>query len=70
MTIAMTDLVVTVSSDVGEIFARIADLAILEPPYRMPQFDVKQHWHRSQHDDPGNRWMRGLVRELFTPIPD
>jgi DNA-binding transcriptional LysR family regulator len=70
MTIAMTDLVATVSSDVGEIFARIADLAILEPPYRMPQFDVKQHWHRSQHDDPGNRWMRGLVRELFMPIPE
>ncbi|MGU7779131.1 LysR family transcriptional regulator [Burkholderia sp. PU8-34] len=65
MTIAMTDLVVTVSSDVAEIFARIADLALLEPPYRLPHFDVKQHWHRSQHDDPGNRWMRGLVHELF-----
>ncbi|MEP9328651.1 LysR family transcriptional regulator [Paraburkholderia phymatum] len=70
MTIAMTDLVVTVSSDVGEIFARIAELEILDPPYKMPRFDVNQYWHRSQHDDPGNRWMRGLVRELFVPIPD
>ncbi|MFD1557287.1 LysR family transcriptional regulator [Paraburkholderia silviterrae] len=70
MTIAMTDLVVTVSSDVGEIFSRIADLAILEPPYRMPHFDVKQHWHRSQHDDPGNRWLRGLVHELFVQRAD
>ena len=70
MTIAMTDLVVTVSSDVGEIFARFAELEILDPPYKMPRFDVNQYWHRSQHDDPGNRWMRGLVRELFVPIPD
>jgi len=65
MVIAATDLVVTVPAAVGEVFARIADVAVLEPPYKMPTFDLKQHWHRSQHDDPGNRWLRGIVLELF-----
>lgn len=65
MVIAATDLVVTVPAAVGEVFAQIADVAVLEPPYRMPTFDLKQHWHRSQHDDPGNRWLRGIVLELF-----
>ena len=70
MTIATTDLIVTVSSDVAEIFARMADLAILEPPFKMPPFDVRQYWHRSQQDDPGNQWLRGLVRDLFAQSPD
>lgn len=70
MTIAMTDLIVTVSRDVAEIFARMADLAILEPPFKMPPFDVRQYWHRSQQDDPGNQWLRGLVRDLFAQSPD
>ena len=65
MVIAVTDLVVTVPAAVGEVFARIADVAVLEPPYTMPTFDLKQHWHRSQHDDPGNRWLRSIVLELF-----
>jgi len=65
MVIAATDLVVTVPSAVGEVFARIADVAVLEPPYKMPSFDLKHHWHRSQHDDPGNRWLRSIVLELF-----
>lgn len=65
MVIARTNLIVTVPAAVGEVFAQIADVAVLEPPYKMPSFDLKQHWHRSQHDDPGNRWLRGIVLELF-----
>jgi DNA-binding transcriptional LysR family regulator len=70
MAIAVTDMVVTVPADVGEVFARIADLKVLVPPYKIPRFDVKQHWHRSQHDDPGNRWLRALVLELFGETPN
>jgi DNA-binding transcriptional LysR family regulator len=65
MTLAATDLIATVSSDVAAQFARMADLAILEPPFKMPQFDVRQYWHRSQQDDPANLWLRRIVRDLF-----
>lgn len=65
MVIASTDLIVTVPVPVGEVFARIADVQVLNPPYPIPSFDLRQHWHRCQHDDPGNRWLRAITLELF-----
>jgi DNA-binding transcriptional LysR family regulator len=65
MVIASTDLVVTVPAAVAEVFVRIADVRAIEPPYPMPSFDLKHHWHRCQQNDPGNRWLRSLVLELF-----
>ncbi|MBP0630266.1 LysR family transcriptional regulator [Cupriavidus sp. AcVe19-1a] len=65
LVIASTDLVVTVPLPVGELFARIADVQVLKPPFPIPAFDLRQHWHRCQHDDPGNRWLRALTQELF-----
>jgi DNA-binding transcriptional LysR family regulator len=65
MVIASTDLIVTVPVPVGEVFARIADVQVLVPPYPIPTFDLRQHWHRCQHMDPGNRWLRSIAVELF-----
>jgi hypothetical protein len=65
MVIATTDLVVTVPAAVAEVFAKFADITAAEPPYPMPSFDLKQHWHRSQHNDPGNQWLRSLDIGLF-----
>ncbi len=65
LVIASTDLIVTVPLPVGELFAHIADIQVLEPPFPIPAFDLKQHWHRCQHDDPANRWLRAITLELF-----
>ncbi|MFM0075903.1 LysR family transcriptional regulator [Paraburkholderia sediminicola] len=65
MVIAMTDLIVTVPLPVGEVFARIAGVQVLTPPFPIPSFDLKLHWHRCQHSDPGNRWLRSVALELF-----
>jgi DNA-binding transcriptional LysR family regulator len=65
MIIASTDLVVLVPEPVGELFRRIADLQVLPLPYPIPSFDIKQYWHRCQHTDPGNRWLRNMVLDLF-----
>lgn len=63
--IASTDLIVTVPLPVGEMFAKLVDLQVLTPPFPIPALDLRQHWHRCQHDDPANRWLRGVTRELF-----
>jgi DNA-binding transcriptional LysR family regulator len=65
MVVASTDLIVTVPVPVGDVFAQIANMQVLTPPYPIPPFDLKQHWHRCQHDDPGNRWLRSVALELF-----
>jgi DNA-binding transcriptional LysR family regulator len=65
MVVASTSLVVMVPLAIGELFGRIADLQILEPPFPIPAIDVKQYWHRCQHGDLGNRWLRGITMDLF-----
>jgi DNA-binding transcriptional LysR family regulator len=66
MVTASTDLIVTLPQPIGEVFARIVDLQVVQPPYPIPSFDIKQYWHRSQHADPGNRWLRAIVVDLFS----
>lgn len=65
MVIASTPLVVMVPVPIAELFGRIVDLQILQPPYPIPSIDIKQYWHRCQHGDPGNRWLRGITVDLF-----
>lgn len=64
--IASTDLLVTVPYAVGESFAKIANIRLIEPPLDIPQFDLKQHWHRKFHQDEANMWIRAVIANLFT----
>jgi hypothetical protein len=66
MVVASTDLVVTVPASIGKLFRQIADLQVLQPPFPIPFIDVKQYWHRYQQFDPGNRWLRSVVVDLFS----
>lgn len=64
--VAATDLIVTVSESIALVCSVDPRLKVLPAPYPFPKYVVKQHWHRCQHDDPGNRWLRALVVQLFT----
>jgi hypothetical protein len=63
--IASTDLLVTVPYAVGESFSRIANIRLIEPPLEIPQFDLKQLWHRKYHKDGANLWIRSVLVKLF-----
>lgn len=63
--IAATDLVVTVPVVVGQLFVKLANVKIIQPPYTIPPIEVKHYWHRCQQNDPGNRWLRGVFVTLF-----
>lgn len=64
--IASSDLIATVPRAVGESFAKIANIRLLEPPLEIPTFDLKQHWHRKYHKDGANAWFRSIVAALFS----
>lgn len=66
--LANTDLIATVPERVAQTLAKIAHVKILIPPYRFPDFSIKQHWHERYHQDPGNRWLRSTLAELFLEI--
>lgn len=63
--LAHTELVATVPQRVGQTLARIARVTLLAPPYELPLFAIKQHWHERFHQDPANQWLRGLIAGLF-----
>jgi DNA-binding transcriptional LysR family regulator len=39
--------------------------AIVEPVFPQRDFVVSLHWSRRFEADPGNRWLRGVIEELF-----
>jgi DNA-binding transcriptional LysR family regulator len=65
-----TDLLVIVPSRLAAACQELAEVNILPVPIEIPSFQVKQHWHERFHHDPGNRWLRGLIAELFQVRPN
>jgi DNA-binding transcriptional LysR family regulator len=63
--VANSDLISTVPAAVGAVFATMAPLRLIAPPLPSPSISLQQYWHRRVHDEPGVRWLRGLVAELF-----
>lgn len=67
--VSTTDLIATVPRHIGETLARASDLKVFDCPVPVPPFTVKQHWHARYHQDPANRWLRGLCEDLFAKKP-
>lgn len=60
-----SDLVVVLPRTIAEMFAQSWNLRVLAPPAGIPQYDLKQYWHRRFHNDPRIRWLRAVVGDLF-----
>jgi len=63
--IRTTDLIATLPRNIGETLAEMNDIAIHSCPFAVDGFAVRQHWHAKYHHEAGNRWLRGVVAELF-----
>jgi DNA-binding transcriptional LysR family regulator len=61
-----TDLIATLPSYVIRHTQPRPGLKMVQLPFEVPGFEIKQFWHQRSHDDPGNRWLRGVIGELFT----
>lgn len=68
--ISASDLVATVPLAIGVWFSSTARVRWAKPPYPVPRFDLKQHWHRRVNNDAQSRWLRELVYSLFNQDAD
>jgi len=66
MVLERTDLILTLPSKVARVYQQRGRFKALPPPVQIPPADVAAHWHERFERDPGNRWLRELVMELFT----
>ena len=61
-----SDLVAVVSLSLGTHFvATWPNLKLMTPPLNFPYAHVTQYWHRKFHDDPKNKWLRGIIKGIF-----
>jgi DNA-binding transcriptional LysR family regulator len=65
MVLERTDLLCTLPARVARVFERRGRLKSLAPPVPIPPAEVAVHWHERFEADPGNRWLREQVVELF-----
>lgn len=65
MVLERTDLILTLPARVARVFERRGRFKALPPPVPMPAAEVAVHWHERFEADPGNRWLREQVVQLF-----
>lgn len=66
--LAHTDLIATVPERIAQTLVKIAQVKAIASPYKFPRFAIKQHWHERFQNDPGNRWLRSTLADLFLEI--
>jgi DNA-binding transcriptional LysR family regulator len=66
MVLERTDLVLTLPARVAKVFEREGKLKSLPAPVPIPPAEVAVHWHERFESDPGNRWFREQIVELFS----
>jgi DNA-binding transcriptional LysR family regulator len=65
-----TNLIATMPYAVASQFVSLAPrLAIVQPPYEIPGFDLKLHWHRRFDNEPRSRWLREQMTAVFSDDP-
>jgi len=65
MVLERTDLILTLPARVARVYERRGNFRFLPPPLAIPPAEVALHWHERFDADPGNRWLREQLVELF-----
>ena len=65
MVLERSDLILILPSKVARAYERQGGFRSLPPPVAIPPADVAAHWHERFERDPGNRWLREAIMELF-----
>ena len=63
--IANTDLLAIMPAQLAAYFARFGQVRTFELPFHVPPYHITQQWHERFRHDPGNKWLRNTMAELF-----
>ncbi len=64
--VEQTEFLVIVPRLLGNTLAAHERVQVLEPPWPLPPYRVKQHWHERFNADAGNLWLRRTMATLFS----
>jgi hypothetical protein len=60
-----TDFLVILPEQLGDRLASSGNVRVFPLPFEMPPYFITQHWHELNGHDPANRWLRGIMADLF-----
>ncbi|QBQ99849.1 LysR family transcriptional regulator [Paraburkholderia pallida] len=60
-----TDAIATIPGLLARGLVRDCGLQLVEPPLDFPKLEIAQYWHDRVHRDPGNQWIRTVMKQLF-----
>ena len=63
--VARTDLVLTTTRTLAEMFAVDLPVRLIDPPVELPTFSIGMAWHERVAKDPANQWIRAHVAEAL-----
>ena len=63
--VARSDCIVTVPGRLAHAFEGFPGIRAIAPSIAIEPFEIRQHWHERYHQDPANKWIRGVIAELF-----
>src|SRR4051812_42642474 len=66
MVLERTDLILTLPARVARVYEKRGRFKSLPPPVPIPPAEVAGAWHERFEADPGNRWLRQQIIELFS----
>jgi DNA-binding transcriptional LysR family regulator len=61
MIVTQTDVIATIPRRLAQAFAAYPNIKLIDPPLKIPSFEIKQHWHERYHHAMANKWMRSLL---------
>lgn len=68
LVVSQSDLVGVLGRRLAEVLAPQLGLKILPLPVKLPLFPAYIVWHRSRDSDPGHRWLRRGIKEVFAKL--
>jgi DNA-binding transcriptional LysR family regulator len=61
-----SNLLVTLPSRLAQVIAGSDPaLTVVDVPFPVQPFQIRQQWHERVHQDPGHRWLRELAFAIF-----
>jgi DNA-binding transcriptional LysR family regulator len=59
--VAKTDLILTLPRRLAMLFAKFANLSVLDPPVELDKFNYIQVWHKRRQHEPMHTWLREMI---------
>ncbi len=63
--VAQTEFLALVPSRFGAILSKQGNVVALQPPFKLPAYQIKMYWHERYHRDAANTWLRTTISEAF-----